>query len=73
MIEGFVIMIVGVTVVFAFLMLLVLVMQTSAFFFTRFTRPVQKKALTEKTESNGIDLTEIAVAIAVVKARIDDQ
>lgn len=73
MIEGFVVMVVGVTVVFAFLGLLVLVMQMSALFFTRFAKRDQKKALAETPENNGIDMTEIAVAIASAKAYIDDR
>lgn len=65
MIEGFVIMVVGVTVVFAFLGLLVLVMQASALFFTRFTN-----RFPEKPERKADDLTEIAVAVAAVKAHV---
>ena len=66
MIEGFVVMVVGVTVVFAFLGLLVLVMQTSALFFARFANRSPKKPYRHAT-----DLTEIAVAVAAVKSRTD--
>ncbi len=68
MIEGLVVMVVGVTVVFAFLGLLVLLMQTSAFFFTRFARRVQEDAVIGKPENQTDDLTEVAVAIAAVKS-----
>jgi sodium pump decarboxylase gamma subunit len=71
MIEGFVVMVVGVTVVFAFLGLLVLVMQMSALFFTRFAHwfPDAPMAV-EMPKSNATDLTKVAVAIAAVKAHI---
>lgn len=65
MIEGFVAMVVGVTVVFAFLGLLVLVMQASGLFFKRLANRVP-----EKSESKVDDLTEIAVAVAAVKAHV---
>jgi len=70
MIEGLVVMVVGVTVVFAFLVLLVLVMQTSAFFFTRVAKRVQEDVMIGKPERKAADLTEVAVAIAAVKAHV---
>lgn len=70
--DGVVLMVVGMSVVFAFLWLMIGAMNICAAFFIRFahlfpeTPAAAAKPATQKTE----DLTEIAVALAAVKARM---
>ncbi|MFA7257330.1 MAG: OadG family protein [Kiritimatiellales bacterium] len=71
MAEGFVLMVVGMSVVFAFLGLLVGAMNLCATFFIRFAHwfpeaPAKAAQPAQKTD----DCTAIAVAIAAIKARI---
>jgi len=62
--EGFVLLIIGMATVFAFLQLMVGIMNLSAKLFVRFA-----ERSPEPRPSAGIDLAHIAVAIAAVKAR----
>ena len=71
MAEGFVLMVVGMSVVFAFLALLVGATRLSSLFFIRFAHwfpeAPEKTALpAQKTD----DCTAIAVAIAAIKSRL---
>jgi len=66
--EGLVLTIVGMSTVFGFLILMVAAMNLSAKFFTAFAhRFPEESPKAAKTASQG-DLTEIAIAIAAVKA-----
>ena len=67
--QGLVFMLVGMSVVFAFLTLLVFAMGISAAFFKRFARLFPEK---EQAQSNltkiSTDYTDIAAAVAVARA-----
>jgi Na+-transporting methylmalonyl-CoA/oxaloacetate decarboxylase gamma subunit len=65
MAEGFVLLIIGMVTVFAFLQLMVAIMNLSAKFFIKYAERNQ-----EPQPAASTDLTPIAVAIAAVKARI---
>lgn len=69
MAEGFVLLVIGMVTVFAFLQLMVFVMNLSAGFFVKFASrfPEENKAGEAKTPA-AADFTEIAVAVAAVKA-----
>lgn len=66
--QGLTVLVVGITTVFAFLILLVVVMQVSTWFFARFAHlfpePEQAAAVSQTD-----DLSEIAVVIAALRAR----
>ena len=66
--QGLTVLVVGITTVFAFLILLVVVMQVSAWFFGRFAHlfPEPDQAVAVNATDN---LSEIAVVIAAVRAR----
>lgn len=64
MAEGFVLLIIGMVTVFAFLQLMVSIMNLSAKFFIKLA-----ERNPEPQPAASIDLTPIAVAIAAVKAR----
>lgn len=64
MAEGFVLLIIGMVTVFAFLQLMVSIMNLSAKLFIKFA-----ERNPEPQPAVSIDLTPIAVAIAAVKAR----
>jgi Na+-transporting methylmalonyl-CoA/oxaloacetate decarboxylase gamma subunit len=64
MAEGFVLLIIGMVTVFAFLQLMVSIMNLSAKFFIKLA-----ERNPEPQPAAGIDLAPIAVAIAAVKAR----
>ncbi len=69
--QGVVLMIIGMGVVFAFLSLLVFAMSASAAFFKKFSYlfPEEQPAKSAPRK-NAEDLSEIAVAIAAVKAHV---
>lgn len=66
--EGLTVLVVGMTTVFAFLVLLVVIMQGSSWFFARFAHlfpePEQPAGASLRD-----DLSEIAVVIAALRAR----
>ncbi len=64
MVEGFVLLIIGMVTVFAFLQLMVSIMNLSAKLFIKLA-----ERNPEPQPAAGLDLTPIAVAIAAVKAR----
>jgi Na+-transporting methylmalonyl-CoA/oxaloacetate decarboxylase gamma subunit len=64
MAEGFVLLIIGMVTVFAFLQLMVSIMNLSAKLFIKLA-----ERNPEPQPADGIDLTPIAVAIAAVKSR----
>ncbi|MDD3275705.1 MAG: OadG family protein [Kiritimatiellales bacterium] len=66
--EGLVLMVVGMGTVFAFLVLLVVAMQLSAKFFTKFAYLFPEAAPKNSKPAAVADFSEIAVAIAAVKA-----
>ncbi len=66
MAEGFVLLVIGMVTVFAFLQLMVCVMNLSAKFFIK----LAARCPEPQPAAAGADLTPIAVAIAAVKARI---
>lgn len=71
MAEGFVLMVVGMSVVFSFLALLVGATRLSSLFFVRFAHwfpeaPEKTVQVPQKTD----DFTAIAVAIAAIKSRL---
>ena len=72
MAEGFVLMVVGMTVVFAFLALMIGAMNLCAMFFIRFAHlfPDAPAATTAKPVRKTDDFTEIAVALAAIKTRV---
>jgi len=72
MAEGFVLMVVGMSVVFAFLGLMIGAMNLCAAFFIRFAHlfPEAPAAAAAKPARKTDDCSEIAVALAAVKARI---
>lgn len=68
--QGIVLMVIGMATVFAFLMLLIVAMNTSAAYFRKFAHlfPEEVKASAKKTP--GTDpVAEIAVALAAIKAK----
>jgi len=67
MAEGFVLLIIGMVTVFAFLQLMVAIMNLSAKFFIKFADRTPEP---QPAPAASIDLTPVAVAIAAVKARI---
>lgn len=67
MAEGFVLLIIGMVTVFAFLQLMVAVMNLSAKFFIKLA---ERAPAPQPAAGNSTDLTPVAVAIAAVKARI---
>jgi sodium pump decarboxylase gamma subunit len=71
MAEGFVLMVVGMSVVFAFLGLLVGAMNLCAAFFIRFAHWFpDAPSKTAQPVPKTADCTEIAIAIAAIKARL---
>ena len=68
--EGLKFMVIGMSVVFAFLSLLVLAMNLSASFFTKFAHlfPEEKEPTAGLQRRGGDDHADIAVAIAAVRA-----
>ncbi len=69
MLEGVRLMVVGMAVVFTFLGLLVAAMQSSALFFKKFAKYFpEKEEPTSGLQRRGESYTDIAVAIAAVKA-----
>lgn len=70
--DGLVLMVVGMSVVFAFLGLMIGAMNLCASFFIRFAHlfPETPKAGAKPAAQKAEDLTEIAVALAAVKARL---
>lgn len=66
MAEGFVLLIIGMVTVFAFLQLMVAVMNLSAKFFIKFA---ERAPALQPAADTGADLTPIAVAVAAVRAR----
>ncbi|MFA5687836.1 MAG: OadG family protein [Kiritimatiellales bacterium] len=67
--EGLVLLVIGMAVVFAFLILMVQVMDLSAKFFTKFAHlfpEEQPKAAPVKAANAGV---EVAVALAAIKAK----
>jgi oxaloacetate decarboxylase gamma subunit len=73
LIEGLRLMVAGMGMVFAFLILMVLLMNASAKFFERFTEPVEESAPVvvphkETQQAADAGLETIAVAIAAAKS-----
>lgn len=70
--DGLVLMVVGMSVVFAFLALLISAMNLSATFFIRFAHlfPEAPAKAAAQPAQKADDCTAIAVAIAAIKARI---
>lgn len=66
--EGLVLLVVGMGTVFAFLVLLVVAMQLTAKFFKKFAHLFPEAAPKSSKPSAVADFSEIAVAIAAVKA-----
>ena len=68
--QGLTVLVVGITTVFAFLILLVVVMLVSPWFFGRFPHLFPEPDQAEAEAVNATDnLSEIAVVIAAVRAR----
>jgi Na+-transporting methylmalonyl-CoA/oxaloacetate decarboxylase gamma subunit len=67
MAEGFVLLIIGMVTVFAFLQLMVTIMNLSAKFFIKYD---ERNPAPQPAPAASVDLTPIAIAIAAVKARI---
>ena len=67
MAEGFVLLIIGMVTVFAFLQLMVGIMNLSAKFFIKFA---ERNPEPQPAADAAADLTPIAVAIAAVKSRL---
>ena len=72
MTEGIQLMIIGMGVVFSFLILLVLAMQASAAFFKKFGHLFPEEITAAKPTKKVQDLSDVAVAIAAVKAHCAD-
>ncbi len=68
MAEGFVLLIIGMVTVFAFLQLMVMIMNLSAKFFIKFAHLFPEAKSVPAAPAPSFDFTEIAVAIAAVKA-----
>jgi len=66
--QGFVLMLVGMCVVFAFLIVLVGCMNLSASFFQKFAHWFPEEQKVGKLNKAGSDYADVAVAIAAVKA-----
>jgi len=66
--QGLTVLVVGITTVFAFLVLLVAVMQASTWFFGRFAHLFPEPSQTVPATGKD-DLSEIAVVIAALRAR----
>lgn len=68
MAEGFVLLVIGMVVVFTFLQLMVFIMNLSAGFFVKFAHRFSDGGQTAAMPVPAADLTEIAIAVAAVKA-----
>lgn len=68
--QGIVLMVIGMATVFAFLMLLIVAMNGSAAYFRKFAHlfPEEVKTVAKKTQTMD-PVAEIAVALAAIKAK----
>ena len=68
--QGIVLMVIGMATVFAFLVLLILSMNGSAAFFRKFAHLFPEEAQAPKKAEVAVDpVTEIAVALAAIRAK----
>lgn len=68
--QGIVLMVIGMATVFAFLVLLILSMNGSAAFFRKFAHLFPEEVQAPKKAAASIDpVTEIAVALAAIRAK----
>ncbi len=68
--QGIVLMVIGMATVFAFLVVLIAAMNGSAAFFRKFAHlfPEQQESLEQKSPNTGV-ITEVAIALAAIKAK----
>ena len=70
MMQGFVLMVIGMATVFAFLVLLIVAMSTSAAFFRKFAHLFPEEEQTPSKAAPAADpVAQIAVALAAIKAK----
>ena len=68
--QGIVLMVIGMATVFAFLVLLILSMSGSAAFFRKFAHLFPEEELAPKKSAASVDpVAEIAVALAAIRAK----
>jgi len=67
--QGLVLMVIGMGTVFAFLVLLVVAMQTSSAFFKKFAHLFPEETAETATPATASPTTAIAVALAAIRAK----
>ncbi len=67
--QGIVLMVIGMATVFAFLVLLILAMNGSAAFFKKFAHLFPEETVAPKAAAATDPVAEIAVALAAIKAK----